>query len=154
MSSSYVRTNVKTYFSTEFPGETLVDYTAEERQLSQILKQYGLDYKSDWYAIQFIGSDEEPISIASNTNKGCYRERGSLFFHVVTPAVIKSGVSAADRIIPNAEAVIEKFRGARINDIVVESVTPINTESGGTLEFEQGFTSGSFIVSYYRDINL
>jgi len=154
MSSSYVRSQIKAYFAAQLPTDILVDFTAEERGLGAILNEYSISRTDNWYGIQFIGSDEEPIAIASDNNKGCYRENGSLFFHIVTPAGKRLGSTAADRLISTGETLRDIFRGARINDIIVESVTPISTESGSTLTFEGGWQSGSTIVSYYRDINL
>ena len=147
MSSSYVRSTIKSYFTTTFPSKVLVDFTAEERDMVEILRQYSLTRTSQWYGIQFIGSDEEPVSSTSTSTRGQYRETGSLFFHIIVP----SGVNAATNIIANVETIRDAFRGRRISDIVIQSVTPVNTEEGSTLQFESGFTSGSFIVNYYYD---
>lgn len=154
MSSGYVRSMVKSYFATSFPTDVLVDFTALEATLEDILSQYTIEETDSWYGIQFIGSSKEPIAIASSVNKGWYRERGSLFFHIVVPPGVVSGTSAADKLVANADALDAKFSGARIGDIIIESVTPLNTEAGATLDFEGGFTSGSMIISYYRDLNL
>jgi hypothetical protein len=154
MSSLNVRTEIKNYFSAELPGEVLIDWTSEERPLGAILQENSLDHNDSFYAIQFIGSDEEPIAIASNTNQGCYRETGAIYFHVVVPSGRIGGQTAAERLLPKAEALRDILRGARINGVVIESVTPPNTEAGATLEFEQGFMSASVIAAYYYDINL
>jgi len=151
MSSSYVRTEIKSFMATTFPGETLIDLTAEFENIRDFLAHNGITGRDAWLGLQFIGSDEQPINVGAGNTQGLYRETGSLFFHIVEPAV-KS--TAANNIVSRSETLRSGLRGMRINDIVIESVTPVTTQSGSTLEFESGFTSGSFIVSYYRDLNL
>ena len=55
-------------------------------------------------------------------------------------------------IIDRAETLMGIFRGKRIGEIVIESITPMNTERGTTIEFDNSFTSGTFFVNYYRDL--
>ena len=50
------------------------------------------------------------------------------------------------------ETIRSLFRGKRINDIIIESVSPPNTESGTTIEFDNNFTSASIFLDYYRDL--
>jgi len=154
MSSSFVRSTIKSYFATKLPGEKLVDFTAEERALQEILDGLSITPKDDWYGIEFIGDDELPISVPATNTQGCYRETGALFLHIVTFAGIRLGSIPSDRIITNGEILQAIFRGANISGIIIESVTPISTESGATLEFEHGWQSGSFLASFYRDFNL
>jgi hypothetical protein len=154
MSSGYVRSTIKTYFATQFPGVPLVDFTAEERELEELMTQYSITFQTTWFGIEFVGNTKDPIAVATDTNKGCYRERGSLFFHIVAPVGLVTGTRAADKLVANADALDAKFSGARIGDIIIESITPLNTNAGATLQFEHGFTGGSLIVSYYRDLNL
>ena len=59
-----------------------------------------------------------------------------------------------DDILTRAETLRNLIRGRRINDIVIEGVTPPNFEQGATLDLDAGYSSGSFIVNYYRDLNL
>lgn len=143
MSSSYVRTQIKSYLSSN-SLESLIDISGEFREIKDLLDAYGLTVDSDWIGIQFVGSTEEPISVPA----GCYREFGSIFLHVVAPIEI----GAIDDIISRCETIRSLFRGRRINDIIIESVSPPNTESGTTIEFDNNFTSASIILDYYRDL--
>lgn len=144
MSSAATRTKIKDYFAAN-SAETLIDISLENRELTQMLNDYGVGQFDNWVAIQFVGSDEEPISIEAK----CYREFGAVFFHVVAP--IQNDVLYSN-ILPRVEVLRSVFRGQRIDDIIIESVSPINTEDGTTIDFDNGFTSGTFFINYYRDI--
>ena len=78
MSSEYVRDQIKTYLGAN-SGESLIDISGEFREIKDLMSAYGLGVNSDWIALQFIGSTEEPTSVPA----GCYREFGSIFLHVV-----------------------------------------------------------------------
>ncbi len=149
MSSIYVRDELTAFLTTTFPTEKQIDLTAEYRELDEALADAGIGRRDNWLGLQFIGSDEIPISIGGAEAKGCYREVGSIFLHIVAP--VQSGVS--DLILTRAEAFRNAFRAKRINEVVIESVTPANFENGATLEFEGGFTSASCILTYHRDLN-
>jgi hypothetical protein len=150
MSSSYVRTQIKAFIAAELATENVIDLTAEYAELQDMLDDNGLTYTDSWLGIQFIGSEEIPINVGANNTSGCYREDGSVFLHVVAPATD----SAASDLLTRAEALRTAFRGQRINDMIIEGVTPPNFEAGATLQFEAGFTSASVIVNYQRDLNL
>jgi len=150
MSSSYVRTQIKAFIATNFPTEKLIDLTGEYAELKDFLAYNSITYNSPWLGIDFVGADEVPIAVTTTTSKGCYRETGSIYFHVTEP--VKH--VAASNIISRGETLRTGLRGQRIGDIIIEGVTPISTSGGTTLEFEGGFTSGSFFVNYYRDLNL
>lgn len=144
MSSKYVREQIKTYFGAN-SAETLVDISGENRALLDLATDKGITKDDDWVIIQFTSTIEEPISIQTK----CYREFGVVLMHVIAPIKINA---FNDNILDRCEALMSVFRGKRINDIVIESVSPPNTERGTTLEFNNGFTSGTFFVNYYRDL--
>jgi len=149
MSSSYVRTEIKTFLSAN-STENVVDLTGQYLQLNEMLTAEGLTRNDPWLGIQFIGSTETPQSLVSTNNQGRYREIGSLFFHVVA----RVSNTLRDDILARAETLRNSIRGRRINDIVIEGVTPPNFEQGATLDLEGGYSSASVIVNYYRDLNL
>jgi len=152
MSSSYVRTEIKSFIASNLATENLIDLTGEFDELQDLLADHvpSLDYEDNWLGIQFIGSDETPITITSTNSRGCYRETGAIFLHIVEPAT----KLAPDAILVRDEIIRNAFRGQRINDIIIESATPPNFEAGATLQFEGGWTSASVVVNYYRDYNL
>lgn len=151
MSSIYVRDEVKSFFVSDIPTETIVlDLTGEWSDFEEYLRSNGVNYDTPWVGLQFIGNDEVPISLTANNSKGCYRETGIVYIHVVEPASLTSG----NAIVTRAETIRKAFRGQRIGDMLIESVSPVNTERGGTLEFDGGYVSGSVIASYQRDENL
>jgi hypothetical protein len=143
MSSITTRTEIKNFFTAN-SSEKLVDISGEFRNFLALLQAEVITRNDDWVAIQFVGSTEEPISIQTK----CYREFGTIFFHVVAPIQI----GGIDDILIRCETIRDLYKGQRINDIVIEAVGPPNTEVGTTLEFENTFTSATFIIDYYRDI--
>ena len=143
MSSLAVRDEIKAYFAAN-SAEKLVDISGEYREFLQLLKKEGIGRDDIFILIQFVGSSEEMIS----TPKGYYREFGSFFFHVVAPI----SIGGIDGILARCETIRSIYRGKRIDDIIIESVAPPNTESGTTIEFDNNFTSASFFVDYYSDI--
>jgi len=150
MSSSYVRTQITTFIGTNLALETLIDLTGEYRDIDDVLSGASVTYKNSWLGIQFVGSEDIPINIGANNVAGCYREVGVVMLHVVSTAK----ASATSDILTRAETIRDAFRGQRINDIIVESVSPANFERGTTLDFESGWISASIIISYERDLNL
>jgi hypothetical protein len=70
--------------------------------------------------------------------------------HVVD--IAKLGVGAD--ILTRAEGIRNFLRGQRFDRIIIETVTPVNFSRGATLDFEAGFTSGTFMASYFADIDL
>ena len=143
MSSVSTRTQIKDYLAAN-TSETTIDISGEFRELLDLMEAYSIAKDDDWIAIQFVGNSEEYISVPA----GCYREYGSIFMHVV--AAIRIG--SIDGILSRCETIRSLFRGKRINDIIIESVSPPNTEVGTTLEFDNNFISATFFMDYYRDI--
>lgn len=151
MSSIYVREEVKQFILNNFLNEALVDFTGEYDSIKDMLDKNGLTQRDNFLGIQFLSPDELPASVFSNNTNGKYRETGIIFLHISEPVV---GGGEVDKILLRGEVIRDKFRGQRINDVVINSVTPVNFEASGTLQFEGGFTSGSIIVNYYRDKSL
>ncbi len=150
MSSAYVRTTVKAFLAANAPTEDVIDLSGQFDELQDLLADNSIPNNSPWLGVQFIGDGEVPIVVGSNNTKGKYRETGAIYIHVVN--IAKLGVS--DSIVTRAEILRDLFRGQRIGDVVIESVSPVNFESGAALRFEGGFMCGSFIMGYYKDLDL
>ena len=150
MSSEYVRSQIISFIESNLTDETAIDLSGEFDNLEALLAREGITGRDNWLGLQFIGSDEIPIAVSSTNTTGCYRETGAIFLHIAEKA--RLGIGAL--IIARAETIRNAFRGVRIGDILVESVTPVNFNSEATLNFEGGYTSGSVIISYERDLNL
>ena len=151
MSSTYVRTELTSFLTTNVPAENIIDITAEYDELEFMLQDEGLSPDDNWLGLEFIGSGETPITIPATNTTGKYRETGSLFLHIVEPVSVPDPYSA---LLIRSETLRNLLRGQRINDILVEGVSPPNFKSGATLLFEGGYTSCSIIVNYERDLNL
>ncbi len=150
MSSVYVRDTVKAFIATNAPSEKLVDLTARFEELKELLIEEGIADDSPWLAIDFVGDDEIPVGLSATNDQGLYRETGAIYIHVIDVARL----GGAGGMLTRGETLRNLFRGRRIGDILIESVTPMNFNSGATLQFEGGFMSGSFIIGYERDLNL
>jgi len=149
VSSPYVRTTIKQFID-DNSSESVVDLTALSEEIKEMLADYGIQPDAPWLGIQFIGDDEVPIALAATNVLGKYRESGAIYFHVVETARLGCG----DIMLTRGEALRNLLRGRRIGDIIVDSVTPMNFDNGATLQFEGGYMSGSFLISYRRDLDL
>lgn len=147
MSSVYVRDEIKQFVTENLTSEILIDLSGEYRDIDDVIADAGLTRNDPWLGVEFIGNTEEPITVAADYGKGVYREMGAVMFHVV--GVSKLGV--AGTIMARAEELRNLLRGRRINDIIIETVTPPNFGEGATLNFEAGYTSAIVMVSYEYD---
>lgn len=150
MSSKYVRDEILSFVTTNFPAENEIDITAEYREMDDFLDFYGLTWDSNWLGLQFVGETETPITIPATNNSGKYREIGVIFLHIVEP----TSALAYDNALNRSEAIRNAFRGQRINDIVIEEVSPPSFDTSATLQFQKGFTACAVTVNYYRDLDL
>lgn len=149
MSSSYVRTNIKSFLDAN-SAEDYVDLTSHYEELSQLLAEEGIQPDAPWLGISFIGGQEIPVSLPATNVQGLYRETGVVQFHAVAVAAINVRPGLENRL----TALQNLFRGQRIGDIVVDDMLVMNFDSGATLEFEAGYMSGTFSINYHRDLNL
>lgn len=147
MSSSAVRTLTKNFLAAEIPTETVVDLTGEYQEIKKMLSEHGLQPSAPWLGLEFIADTEEPVSLSADNTKGLYREYGLIQLHVC--AVARIGVGAS--LLSRAEVLRNLFRGRRIGGIVVETVSPLNTGPGATLEFEGGYVSGTISIGFHYD---
>lgn len=150
MSSLSVRTAIKSFLTTNASGEKQVDLTSDFQDFKELLTDSGVSQDAPFLGLQFIGDDEIPIALAATNDQGKYRESGAIFFHVATVAKIGNG----DSLLTRGEALRNLMRGRRIGSILIQSVTPMNFDSGATLAFEGGYMSGSFLASYIYDLDL
>jgi hypothetical protein len=149
LSSLYVRDTITDFLESN-QSETVVDLTAEFRDLREVLGVRGVGRDTGWLGIQFFGNPEEPITVPAQNSQGKFREDGVIYIHVV--AVAKLG--AGRDILLRAEALRTLFRSRNIGGIRIETVSPPNYDASNTLQFEGGWTSASVLVSYEYDIDL
>jgi len=148
MSSKYVRNQIKSHISSLAPTETLVDFSAEFRFIEQLRQSYSLGPKDPFLGIQFLPSDEAPVSVVSNNNAGCYRENGVFLLHVVEAV----STNHRENILDRSETLLGLFRGATINgDIYIESVSYPNFDSSATVNFENGYQAAALVINFYRN---
>ncbi len=150
MSSVYVRTQILGFLQSEASSETVVDLTSVYQEIKELLTEAGVQPDAPWLGVQFIGDDEIPIALAATNDQGKYRETGAIYFHLC--AVAQIGNSGG--LLTRGEVLRNLFRGRRIGNILVQSVTPMNFDNGATLQFEGGYMSGSFLMSYQHDLDL
>lgn len=152
MSSVYVRNQFKTFLAANAATEKVADMSGGYSHLEDFLAAQTppITMIEPWLGLQFIPGDELPITLPATNSRGKYRETGAVYIHVVE--VAKAGVN--DSILARGETLRDLFRGMRIGEVKIESMTPLNFELGATLSFEGGFIAGSFIVSYEYDRDL
>jgi len=150
MSSLAVRTDFLSFLTTNAPTENVLDLTGSYLEVHDFVIENGLTVDDPWLGVQFIGSDEVPVTIDATNNQGRYREIGAFYLHVVDIAKL----TASSNILTRGEALRNLLRARRINDIVIESVSPLNFDDGATLQFDGGYISASFIATYNRDFTL
>lgn len=151
MSSSYIRQQIINFFTSTIVTEThVIDLTGESETLGDLLARNGITHRDNWVGLQFVGNEEIPISVGATNTKGCYRELGTVYIHVVAPT--KIGV--ASEILPRSELIRDAFRGQRLGDMWIDSVSPPNFGNGAAISFEGGFTGASILLDYRRDLNI
>ena len=146
MSSKAVRDLILDFLE-DGSEELIVDLTGHYENLRDLLGESGVQPDAPWLGIEFIGDSEDPVSLTANNEQGLYREYGLIQLHVCAQAKIGVGASLVDR----GEPLRNLFRGERIGAIVINSVSPVNTGPGATLEFEAGYVSGTISVAYHYD---
>lgn len=150
MSSVTVRTTFKNFLNTNAPAETFIDMSGHYEDVEDLLDQAGIGMGDSWVGVNFLPADEIPITVPATNNTGKYRESGIIQVHVVDIAKL----AVSDSILARCETLRNLLRGRRIVDLKIEGVTPPSFEAGTTLEFEAGFISATFIVSYEFDFDL
>lgn len=148
MSSVAVR-DLITDFLAANSAEKVIDLTGHYENIRDLLSEEEVQPDAPWLGIEFIGDTEEPVSLSATNVQGLYREYGMVQLHIC--AVARIGVG--QNIIARGEVLRNLFRGERIGGIIVESVSPVNTGPGATLEFEAGYVSGSVSVAYHYDFS-
>lgn len=146
MSSAPVRQAIRNFLSTE-STESVVDLSGHFEDLRELLEDEGVSPDAPWLGLDFSSDGEEPVGLSADNDKGLYREYGIVLMHVCAVAKIGVGASLESR----GEVLLNLFRGRRINGVVIERVSPINTGPGATLEFEAGYVSGTVTAQYYYD---
>jgi hypothetical protein len=150
VSSILVRQVFKDFVQANIGTEKLVDLTAEYRDLKDVLAAYAIGPLESFTAISFVGNEDSAITIGSNNVQGKYREMGAVYIYFVATA--RLGVS--DAILLRAETFRKKIRGLRLGssqDVLIDSVTPPNFDTGVGFQFESGFIAATLICTYEYD---
>jgi len=150
MSSEYVVDKILNFLDTNYPTEKVVEFDAEFRDLRELLADNAIGRGDNWLGIQFIGSEETPITVPATNTQGKYREIGAIYIHIIAPAVVGAGSNIRAR----STTLRNLFRGRNIDGIIIEGITPPNFAASGTLQFEGGWTAASLLLSYEYDIDL
>jgi len=150
MSSVAVRDAVLEFLEAE-SDEDVVVLDADVDELKDLLAENSIQPDAPWLGVQFVGDGEEPVGLSADNTHGKYRERGGIYFHIVAAGTIGVG----DSILSRGETLRNLLRGRRIDgEVVIESMSTVNFGNGATLEFEGGYVSGTFFITYHRDLDL
>jgi hypothetical protein len=148
MSSTYVRSEIINFLGAN-SAETFLDLSGEFDVIDDFLDANAVGPDDNWIGVEFIGSEEIPVTVGANNITGRYRESGGVSISIVAPAAL----GASSGILTRAEVLRNLLRGQRIGDIVIDNVTPANFDSGA-LRFEGGWMSAGFFMGYEYEYNI
>lgn len=149
MSSVYVRQQVKQFLD-DNSDEDVIDLTAQYADLKELVSEAGLQPDAPWLGLTFVGGQIIPVGLAATNTQGSFRESGAVQLHVVAEARIGVG----DSLLARGETLLNLFNNARMGNVVIDDMLAMNTEGGATLEFEDGYMSGTIQLNYHRDFSL
>lgn len=149
MSSVMVRDAIEGFLQSN-SSEKVVILDGEYAEFQDVLDGQGVGTEDKFIALSYIGGDETPISVGANNSSGKYRESGVIYVHIVDIA----SMGIRDSLLTRGETLRDLFRGRRIGSVLIESVTPVNFESGAALRFEDGYMSCAFMMGYQADLDL
>jgi len=115
--------------------------------LSNFLDKTSLDLANltMWLGVQFLHSEETFAGIGGK----CYREEGTIIFHVVHAVGQNSNIAIAA-----CEQLRTLFRGMRLGDMVIQSIDPPTDMWGEAIEFDGNFHGFAIYTDYYRDFDI
>ncbi len=150
MSALYVRDQFKQFLLEKFPSENFIDLTGQFGNIQEFIEDSGITRNDNWIGLEFLGDDEVAVGLAADHEQGCYREFGVVVLHIVDIAAIGVGQD----IVLKAESIRNTLRGRRINDIIINSVSPPDFRSSSTLQFESGYIGASISANYQYTFNI
>jgi hypothetical protein len=101
----------------------------------------------DFFAVEFIGSDEE-IKTTGSPGNNTFRETGDFLIHYV----VESN-TGADLLFERLEIIRSYFRFTIIDNVTIDAVNPPDTSPGASLANANGnWFGGSILISYTYDI--
>lgn len=144
------KTSLTAYLTGLVVPEKLIDLDGEFSEIQDLISANSISSGSVWTGIQFITGDESPITIGASNTSGKFRETGAVYIHTVGLAKL----GGADSIRTRANNLRVFLRGKRLGTVFIESMTTPNFTDGATLQFIQGYTACSFLISYLNDSDL
>jgi len=160
MSSKAVRDKIRVFLSDELSSEKIAEIDGDFEDLKEFLANQintvtsvatPITMVEPWLGLQYIGDQEQVVSVNANNSSGRYRESGSITLHVVD----KAKVGANRTILTRCDTIVEKFRGRNIDGVRINGIVPANFSRGATLDFVGGgYVSATVTLLYEYDRDL
>jgi len=138
LSSAYTRTEFKGYLTANWTGTNTFKDISDFETIDDFPNP-----PEEILVLEFVSVSEQNISLGP---RDCYRERGAINCHILVP----SGYDSTNGI-TICENLRNLLRGIRINNVVIESITPPTNRDGAALSVDGIYDGWAVSVSYYTD---
>jgi hypothetical protein len=134
MSSLYVRNQIEDWMADNWTDTQF--YVIDDHQDISTIPANNTDA---WVGIEYVSSSERVESMPANY----WNERGTVFFHIVTPNGWQS-----KHAIEYGDKLQKLLRGIRLECLVIESVSPVISQSPPALEKTSEWNGFVLVMSY------
>lgn len=134
MSSKYVRNHLEGFLADNWT-DTKVYVVDDHEQISDI----PANNTEAWVGVEYVASVESVNCLPANM----WNEVGTVFFHVVIPNGWKSS-----HAIEYGDKLQHLLRGQRLENLVIESVSPILSQSPPSIERTSDWNGFCLIMNY------
>jgi len=134
MSSGLVRSQLEDFLADNWT-DTLFYIVDDHEDISTI----PANNQEAWIGIEYASSSERVDSLPANF----WNERGIIFLHIVTPNgwASKHSIYLGDKL-------QKLLRGVRIQELVIESVSPVISQSPPAIEKSSEWNGFVLVLSY------
>lgn len=134
MSSLYVRDQIEGWMAANWT-DTKVYVVDDHENISTI----PANNTEAWVGIEYVTAHEQVESMPANF----WKERGTAFFHIVTPSgwTSKHAILLGDKL-------QKQLRGIRLDCLVIESVSPVLSQSPPAIDRTSEWSGFALIMSY------
>jgi hypothetical protein len=134
MSSKYVRNQIEDFLASNW-SDTLF-YVVDDHQDISTIPANNTDA---WVGVEYVSSNERVNCLPANM----WDERGTVFLHIVTP-----NGWASNHAIEYGDKLQKLMRGIRLEKLVIESVSPVISQSPPAIEKSSEWNGFVLIMSY------
>lgn len=134
MSSGYVRNQLEDYLAENW-SDTLFYVVDDHEDISTI----PANNTDAWVGVEYVSASERVNCLPANM----WDERGTVFLHIITP-----NGWASSHAITYGDKLQRLLRGNRIGSLVIESVSPVISQSPPAIEKTSEWNGFVLVLSY------